>query len=149
MDLLGSKCVYDDLAVSQGFGDFAYKNCPMDYNNCAASDGDSGSAATRVNISKDHRITVHPDIIVHTQEPNKDEFIVLAYNGIWDQLTTQDCNNMVCSLVHDEGEVDVGLIWNAVVDTLFELDSRDNMTCCVVLFLAAKINQVSDTPNST
>ena len=50
--------------------------------------------------------------------------------------------------MHDGGEVDVGLICKEVVDTSFELDSHDNMTCCVVLFLAAKINQVSNIPNS-
>ena len=73
---------------------------------------------------------------------------MLACNGIWDRLTNQDCANLVRSLVHNEGEVDVGLICEEVVDTSFELHSRHNMTCCVVLFLAAKINQVSNTPNS-
>ena len=79
-----TKRVDGDLAASRGFGDFAYKNCPMDYNNCAASYGDSGSAATCASVSNDHHITFHPDIILHTREPNKDEFIVLACNGIWD-----------------------------------------------------------------
>ena len=58
----------------------------------------------------------------------------MACDGIWDRLTNKDCADIVKSLVHDEGETDVGLICEEVIDTALELDSRDNMTCCVVLF---------------
>ena len=102
----------------------------------------------RSRIPKDNRVTVHPDILVHTREPTKDEFVVLACDGIWDRLTNQDCADLVRSLVHDEGEADVGLICEEVIDTALELDSRDNMTCCVVVFPGAKMNQVIDTPDS-
>ena len=41
---------------------------------------------------------------------------------------------MVHTLVYWEGETDVGMICEEVIDTALELDSRDNMTCCVVIF---------------
>jgi serine/threonine protein phosphatase PrpC len=46
-----------NLAVSRSFGDFGYK--PNSYNG-----------------QKNHRVTVYPDILVHTREPLKDEFLV-------------------------------------------------------------------------
>lgn len=104
-----------DLAVSRSFGDFGYKPNPT-------------------NVQKNHRVTVYPDILVYAREPSKDEFLVLACDGIWDRLTNKECADLVHTLVFREGETDVGLICEEVIDTALELDSRDNMTCCVVMF---------------
>ena len=104
-----------DLAVSRSFGDFGYK-------------------PNSSNGQKNYRVTVYPDILVYAQEPSKDEFLVLACDGIWDRLTNKDCAELVHTLVYREGEKDVGLICEEVIDTALELDSRDNMTCCVVIF---------------
>ncbi|KAL3811498.1 hypothetical protein ACHAXA_004406 [Cyclostephanos tholiformis] len=111
-----------DLAVSRSFGDFGYKNC---------STKESGDSS---NEPKDHRVTAHPDILVYAREPMNDEFLVLACDGIWDRLTNKDCSDLIRSLVNHEGETDVGLICEEVIDTALELDSRDNMTCCIVMF---------------
>jgi serine/threonine protein phosphatase PrpC len=108
-----------DLAVSRSFGDFGYKNC---------KDGATS------NKPKDHRVTAHPDILVYAREPMNDEFLVLACDGIWDRLTNKDCSDLIRSLVNCESETDVGLICEEVIDTALELDSRDNMTCCIVMF---------------
>ena len=121
-----------DLAVSRSFGDFGYKNCSE--RAAQQSRGSVSSLFGKIAGPKDHRVTVHPDILVHTRDPYNDEFVVLACDGIWDRLTNKDCADIVKSLVHDEGETDVGLICEEVIDTALELDSRDNMTCCVVLF---------------
>jgi serine/threonine protein phosphatase PrpC len=111
-----------DLAVSRSFGDFGYKNCSMK---------EIGDTTTD---QKDHRVTAHPDILVYAREPMNDEFLVLACDGIWDRLTNNDCSDLIRSLVYREGETDVGLICEEVIDTALELDSRDNMTCCIVMF---------------
>jgi serine/threonine protein phosphatase PrpC len=108
-----------DLAVSRSFGDFGYKNC---------KDGATS------NKPKDHRVTAHPDILVYAREPMNDEFLVLACDGIWDRFTNKDCSSLIRSLVNRESETDVGLICEEVIDTALELDSRDNMTCCIVMF---------------
>jgi len=142
-----------DLAVSRSFGDFGYKNCyernimkeemeererkgiGRSLSNLSSSSRGKNTKEKKKNYGpKDHRVTVTPDILVYKREPTKDEFIVLACDGIWDRLSNKDCSDLVKSLIHDEGETDVGLICEEVIDTALELDSRDNMTCCVVLF---------------
>jgi len=142
-----------DLAVSRSFGDFGYKNCyernmmkeemeekerkgiGRSLSNLSSSSREKNTKEKKKNYGpKDHRVTVTPDILVYKREPTKDEFIVLACDGIWDRLSNKDCSDLVKSLIHDESETDVGLICEEVIDTALELDSRDNMTCCVVLF---------------
>lgn len=106
-----------DLAVSRAFGDFSYKKNES------------------FNANEKHlRVSVVPDILVHTRDATKDEYIVLACDGIWDRLTNRDCAKLVRRLIQEDGETDVGLVCEEVIDTCLELDSRDNMTCCVVVF---------------
>ncbi len=106
-----------ELAVSRAFGDFSYKK------------NDSQSSS-----DKHLRVSAVPDILVHTRDALRDEYIVLACDGIWDRLTNRDCAKLVRKLIQDEGETDIGLVCEEVIDTCLELDSRDNMTCCVVAF---------------
>mmetsp|Transcript_30390 Transcript_30390/g.64097 ORF Transcript_30390/g.64097 Transcript_30390/m.64097 type:complete len:653 (+) Transcript_30390:80-2038(+) len=151
-----------DLAVSRSFGDFGYKNCQRISNNNASCYSSSSSSSTSSSSSsmssrqaapgqrpKDNRVTAHPDILVHTREPSRDEFVVLACDGIWDRLTNQACADLIRSLVRDEGETDVGLLCEEVIDTALELDSRDNMTCCIVCFPAADLDRRSDALSSS
>lgn len=131
-----------DLAVSRSFGDFGYKNSSyvIDSSSSFASSTTSSSTDTSTGTApKDYRVTVYPDIIVHKREPTKDEFVVLACDGIWDRLTNKDCSDLVRSLIYNDSEMDVGLICEEIIDTALELDSRDNMTCCVVLFPGANV----------
>eukprot|EP00970_Alexandrium_tamarense_P011380 scaffold2480_cov205-Alexandrium_tamarense.AAC.3 len=111
-----------DLAVSRSFGDFSYK------------------AHGYMDV-KGQRVSVVPDIIIHPRDYGKDEYIVLACDGVWDRLTNRDCSTLVRTLL-EEGETDVGLMCEEVIDTALELDSRDNMTCAVVVFPAAKASVV-------
>lgn len=106
-----------DLAVSRAFGDFSYKK------NESFSSSD-----------KHLRVSAVPDILVHTRDAVRDEYIVLACDGIWDRLTNRDCAKLVRKLIQEEGETDIGLVCEEVIDTCLELDSRDNMTCLVVAF---------------
>ncbi|KAL7484138.1 hypothetical protein ACHAW6_009775 [Cyclotella cf. meneghiniana] len=108
-----------DLAVSRSFGDFSYKS----HERCDATS---------------QRVTVDPDIIVLTRDYEKDEYIVLACDGVWDRLTNRDCAALVRSCI-DEGESDVGLLCEEIIDTALEMDSRDNMTAAVVVFPGAKM----------
>mmetsp|Transcript_16388 Transcript_16388/g.35426 ORF Transcript_16388/g.35426 Transcript_16388/m.35426 type:complete len:571 (-) Transcript_16388:120-1832(-) len=129
-----------DLAVSRSFGDFGYKNC---------NEKNTVSLSNRSSEPKDHRVTVQPDILVHTRDPAKDEFVVLACDGIWDRLTNKDCSDIVRSLVHDEGETDVGLVCEEMIDAALELDSRDNMTCLLVVFPGANMGTPGEANNNT
>lgn len=128
-----------DLAVSRSFGDFGYKNCSSTVQSSCSFSSGSSSSSDGTGKPKENRVTVYPDIIVHKREPSKDEFVVLACDGIWDRLTNKDCSDLVRSLIYGGGEMDVGLICEEIIDTALELDSRDNMTCCVVVFPGANI----------
>jgi hypothetical protein len=98
---------------------------------------------------KEYRVTVHPDILVYVREPSNDEFLVLACDGIWDRLTNKDCSDLVRSLVYRDGETDVGLMCEEVIDTALELDSRDNMTCCIVMFPGSNMGRQSTNSSSS
>jgi serine/threonine protein phosphatase PrpC len=111
--------VNGDLAVSRSFGDFSYK--------CKTF------ADARM-----QEVTVDPDIIVHTRDYEKDEYIVLACDGVWDRLTNRDAATLVRSCL-DEGESDVGLVCEEIIDTALEMDSRDNMTAALIVFPGAKM----------
>lgn len=64
--------VNGNLALSRGIGDFEFKK--------------------NLNLPPEEQIvTCLPDIIMHNIDYSKDEFIVLACDGIWDCLTSQHC----------------------------------------------------------
>ena len=122
-----------DLAVSRSLGDFGYKR-----------DG-RRHGQTRVSST--------PDLTVHVRRPGEDEFVLLACDGIWDRLTNRDASDLVHKLIHDEGETDVGLVCEEIIDTALELDSRDNMTCLLAVFpqagMGMGIPSVQSSPSSS
>ena len=64
--------VNGNLALSRGIGDFEFKK--------------------NVNLPAEEQIvTCYPDVIQHETDLSKDEFLVLACDGIWDCLTSQKC----------------------------------------------------------
>ena len=81
------------------------------------------------------------DVVVQICDPTRDEFVVLACDGICDRLTNRDCADLVRNLVHREGETDVGLVCEEVIDEALEKESRDNMTACAVFLPAAMMHR--------
>ena len=68
--------VNGNLALSRAIGDFEFK--------------------TNENVSTEEQIvTSFPDILIHKIDYSKDDFIIIACDGIWECLTSQDCVNMV------------------------------------------------------
>lgn len=68
--------VNGNLALSRAIGDFEFKSNPE--------------------LSPHEQIvTCVPDLIEHSIDYDQDEFVILACDGIWDCLTSQDCVNMV------------------------------------------------------
>jgi len=129
-----------DLALSRSFGDFGYKFCNAKKNSMSVPPTKG---------QKEYRVTVYPDILVYVREPSNDQFMVLACDGIWDRLTNKDCSDLVRSLVYRDGETDVGLMCEEVIDTALELDSRDNMTCCIVMFPGSNMGRQSANSSSS
>uniref|UniRef100_A0A7S2E4X6 protein-serine/threonine phosphatase n=1 Tax=Ditylum brightwellii TaxID=49249 RepID=A0A7S2E4X6_9STRA len=118
------KRVDGDLAVSRGLGDFTFKN-------------------RRDLPSDQQKVIAKPDILTYPRRVEEDEFVVLACDGVWDVLDNQDVVNHVQTIL-DEGETDIGLVCEEMLDTCIRLDSRDNMTFAIVGLPAIRIRESSN-----
>lgn len=58
--------------------------------------------------------------------------------GVWDVVSNAECSKIIQEIV-EEGETDLGLICEEVLDTCLEKNSRDNMTIVTVALPAIKI----------
>jgi len=122
------KRVNGDLAVSRGLGDFSFKNV-----------GEFSIYSQKV-------IPI-PDIITCPRDKAKDEFIVLACDGIWDVVSNSECSDMVQSIL-DEGETNITMVCEEILDMCLERNSRDNMTLVMVCLPGVKMSQ-KNFPNGT
>lgn len=92
-----------DLAVSRSFGDFGYKNCSerlqmferqkSNGSTSTASTVSSSSSSSSMSTPSQHRVAVHPDILVYTRDPSKDEFVVLGKQNYDIYLWFRTCTN--------------------------------------------------------
>lgn len=64
--------VNGNLALSRGIGDFSFKTNPE-------------------LPAEEQIVTCYPDVISHNIDFSKDEFVILACDGIWDCLSLQTC----------------------------------------------------------
>ena len=116
------KRVDGDLAVSRGLGDFRYKR--------------------NVEIASDEqKVSSSPEFIVTPRDVRKDEFILIGCDGIWDVVSNEESAQLVQTIL-DEGETQVGLVCEEMLDLCFERNSKDNMTICMVVFPASKMNRI-------
>ncbi|KAG7363731.1 protein phosphatase 2C [Nitzschia inconspicua] len=79
----------------------------------------------------DQKVSPIPDIIVQARNNQLDEYIIVACDGIWDVLKNQECVQHVHGMIQ-EGEQNMGLICEELLDTCLDLGSKDNMTAIVV-----------------
>ncbi|KAL3807557.1 hypothetical protein ACHAXA_001141 [Cyclostephanos tholiformis] len=134
-DVSGGR-VEGDLAVSHGLGNYRFKDLDVV---ATGSRGETGGATRRGNNAvsggdgdgnnvpmlrpSEQKVSPVPDIIIQNRDPDEDEFIVIACDGIWDVQTNQECVKMVAD-IFAEGERDLGLVC--------EEGSKDNMTGTVI-----------------
>mmetsp|Transcript_24699 Transcript_24699/g.40958 ORF Transcript_24699/g.40958 Transcript_24699/m.40958 type:complete len:339 (+) Transcript_24699:97-1113(+) len=132
--------VNGDLAVSRALGDFVYKRC-SDVN------------------AEDQAVTAFPEMIMENRQ-GSDEFIVLACDGIWDVMTSQDVVDKVRNMllngrpketVASEESMgsdqaadtenapaapprpwDLAAVCETLIDQCLQLGSRDNMSVIIV-----------------
>lgn len=120
------KRIDGDLAVSRGFGDFRYKlngNEPVDK----------------------QKVIAVPEIMVFPRDDEKDEFLILGCDGIWDVVDNLSCAEIVrCKL--KEGKTDLGQVCEEMLDECLDRESKDNMTMCMVALPGCGI-QGSSTKN--
>mmetsp|Transcript_33636 Transcript_33636/g.41197 ORF Transcript_33636/g.41197 Transcript_33636/m.41197 type:complete len:362 (+) Transcript_33636:66-1151(+) len=101
-----------DLAVSRGLGDFQYKGRP--------------------DLPPERqKVSCIPDITVYPRNDNQDELITLACDGIWDVVSNKDCLDLIQGIL-DEGETNLGLVCEEMLDICLEKESRDNMSIIVI-----------------
>jgi len=132
--------VNGDLAVSRALGDFVYKRC------------DTAGP-------KQQAVTAFPEMIAETRDSGKEEFIVLACDGIWDVMSSQEVVDKVRELIRNgrperpaeesmgaaeqSGEQetpqppkprpwDLGAVCEELIDHCLKLGSRDNMSVVIV-----------------
>uniref|UniRef100_A0A6V2CCE8 PPM-type phosphatase domain-containing protein n=1 Tax=Ditylum brightwellii TaxID=49249 RepID=A0A6V2CCE8_9STRA len=86
----------------------------------------------------DQKVTPVPNIIVQNRSREKEAFIIVACDGIWDVQTNYECTKMVAD-IFAEGESDLGLICEECLDICLRRGSKDNMTTLVVKFPAQPI----------
>ncbi|XP_077994974.1 protein phosphatase 1B-like [Glandiceps talaboti] len=112
--------VNGSLAVSRALGDYEYKRV-------------EGKGQCEQLVSPE------PEVLI-AERCDKDEAIILACDGIWDVMSTEE----LCDFVRSRLQITDNLetICNHVVDTCLGKGSRDNMSIVLVTFNNAP--QVSD-----
>jgi serine/threonine protein phosphatase PrpC len=88
----------------------------------------------------DQKVSPVPDIIVQNRDRAEDEFIIIACDGIWDVQTNQECVQMVADMFR-EGEQDLGLVCEEILDLCLIKGSKDNMTAAVIKFPKQVVGQ--------
>lgn len=153
--------VEGDLAVSRGLGDFRFKQMAVVLNNtqlypdtdatAAAStttttdmatddEGDGDDHSTNNTNSRtplifppgDQKVSPIPDVTIHSRNHERDEYVVVACDGIWDVVSNQRCIEELDKIMYAEGERDLGLVSEEVLDLCLQYGSKDNMTAIVV-----------------
>uniref|UniRef100_A0A6U5HF47 protein-serine/threonine phosphatase n=1 Tax=Grammatophora oceanica TaxID=210454 RepID=A0A6U5HF47_9STRA len=133
--------VEGDLAVSRGLGDFRFKEektVLAGSANFKAGAGDDEDA--NMLDADDQKVSPVPDIIVQNRNADSDEFIIVACDGIWDVLTNYDASKAVAAMFA-EGESDMGLVCEELIDMCLRLGSKDNMTALIIRFPAQQIGE--------
>ncbi|GAB6029383.1 Protein phosphatase 1B [Chamberlinius hualienensis] len=108
--------VNGSLAVSRALGDFEYKMV-------------EGKGPCEQLVSPE------PEIVVVERDFEKDEFVVLACDGVWDVMSNEELCDFIRSRLFLSD--DLQMICNLVIDTCLYKGSRDNMSIVLVTFPGA------------
>ncbi|RLN55711.1 hypothetical protein BBJ29_006812 [Phytophthora kernoviae] len=118
--LVRSNRVNGDLAVSRALGDFSYK--------------------ARADLrAEQQQVSAEPDIEKQKID-NTEEFLILACDGIWDVMSNDELCAYVRQLMNN-GESNLELIAEEILDNCLRAGSRDNMSVVIVKFPGAKIGE--------
>jgi serine/threonine protein phosphatase PrpC len=144
--------VEGDLAVSRGLGDFRFKQDDMyqamgtdpvsfsQYDEVKSNGRKKDQTETNVVSPEDQKVSPMPDIVVQNRNSESDEFVVVACDGIFDVQTNHECIALVADIFR-QGESDLGLACEEVLDICLEKGSKDNMTALIVKLPAQKIGE--------
>lgn len=105
----GSVYRINDLSVSRAFGD----------------------------INANKYVTHRPELYKYSIKPNSDRFMIIACDGLWDVVSSQDAVNFVLDNCYDismnriNHKMNIG---RKLAEYAISQDSGDNVTCIVVFF---------------
>lgn len=108
--------VNGSLAVSRALGDYEYKQV-------------EGKGPCEQLVSPE------PEITVHERDPQRDEFFVLACDGIWDVMGNDELCDYVRHMLRLTSDLEA--ICSLVIDTCLYKGSKDNMSMVLVNFPGA------------
>lgn len=100
--------VNGELALSRAFGDFTYKHVHLEPQNMM--------------------VTCHPDIVVRERDPS-DDFIILACDGIWDVIGSEEAINYIRGA--EKVCFSLNEVTSFLVDEAFFRGSKDNISAIV------------------
>eukprot|EP00934_Nitzschia_sp_Nitz4_P004775 Nitzschia sp. Nitz4//scaffold76_size158648//92544//93956//NITZ4_002554-RA/size158648-snap-gene-0.295-mRNA-1//1//CDS//3329557869//4765//frame0 len=101
------------LAMSRVLGDFSFKHWPT-------------------------KVSPIPEFRWYARDLEADKYLVVASDGIWDVRSNYECYQSL-EIIFSEGESNMGLVCEEILDLCLWLDSKDNMTAIVVKFPAQKV----------
>jgi len=145
--------VEGDLAVSRGLGDFRFKQDEMyqnmgtvpssfahyaDVRGSGRKKGLVGPAS--VLCPEDQKVSPMPDIVVQNRNREHDEFVIVACDGIFDVQTNHECIALTADILR-QGESDLGLVCEEILDVCLNKGSKDNMTALVIKMPAQQIGE--------
>ncbi|XP_037084766.1 probable protein phosphatase 2C 21 [Pollicipes pollicipes] len=123
------------LNLSRAFGDHAYK-------------------ADKSLPADQQMISASPDVRCVTVEPDTDEFMVLACDGIWNSKKSQEVVDFVSERIREQGETQLSNICEELFDeclapnTMGDGTGCDNMTCIIVRFLPSLAHVEAPAPTA-
>lgn len=80
----------------------------------------------------EQKVSPIPDVTIHKRDHERDEYVVVACDGIWDVVSNQQCISELDEIMYAEGERDLGLVSEEILDTCLRYGSKDNMTAVVI-----------------
>jgi len=95
----------------------------------------------------EHAVTAEPEVVARRREPGRDEFVVLACDGVWDVMSNEECVGFVRAELAAEGGggggygVDVDAVAQRLVLRCLEKGSTDNISAVIVLLTPERIDR--------
>ena len=120
------------LALSRGLGDFNFKHHDTVH---GASEGSTGTGGI---TPEQQKVCSLPDITVVDRDETNDLFLVAGCDGIWDVTANEECADLI-SQIFVEGEANLGLLTEEMIDVCLEKGSTDNMSIAVVKFPSQEV----------
>jgi serine/threonine protein phosphatase PrpC len=104
-----------------------------------SEEGTSGDDIN-VTLAAQQKVSPVPDITIVNRSNEADRLIVLACDGVWDVVNNLECSSIIGALLA-EGEANMGLIGEELIDVCLKKGSRLNMTAIVVRFPGQTIGE--------